>query len=105
MVLVVAFLCIAFDMDPKGTLETVNLMQLINGTNNYYTRTMLTPVEAEAAWTIKRYRMLAGEMTAEERALYVSSNKAPIFIVGVMKGAFETLALMCKLSQLFLIID
>ena len=70
----------------KPPQHIVDLMQLLNGTTNYYTQTSLSAAQVEAEWAIKRHRMLAGDMTAAERELYVSNNKAPVFIAGTEKG-------------------
>ena len=70
----------------KPSQHIVDLMQLLNGTTNYYTQTSLSADQVEAEWAVKRHRMLAGDMTAEERELYVSNNKAPIFVAGTEKG-------------------
>ena len=48
----------------------------------------LTAAQLESWWQLSKHRMLAGDMTDAERAMYVSRNKAPIFILGTMKGAW-----------------
>ena len=65
---------------------SIDLMQILNGTTNYYSSSMLDPVKVETQWSIKRQRFLTGDMTATEQSLYVSQNKAPVFILGAMKG-------------------
>ena len=94
-------LCFSLGVEAKTQQKTVELMQILNGTNNYYTQTSHAFKKAEAEWIIKRHRMLAGDMTAEERELYVSKNKAPIFIIGTMKGTSAMLGIciaMCMLN-------
>ena len=79
-------LLVSFAAARKSKLEAVDLMLLLNGTKNYYTQTSLSATQVEAEWALKRHRMLAGGMTIREKELYVSVNKAPVFIIGAMKG-------------------
>lgn len=65
----------------------IRLMQILNSTaSSNFTLASYNPRLMNEQWASNRHRMLTGEMTARERELYVSGNKAPIFIIGTMKG-------------------
>ena len=78
--------------------QPIDLMQLLNNTSNYFTSSSETPKQLEAQWAIKRQRFLRGGMKKAERSLYVSQGKAPVFILGAMKGAIVVVSV-CEVSR------